>query len=134
MWRTWTHSIFTRRGLPVSRVWNTIIGIDQTANGATGGNPDTTISGRIFYNRSEGNGKYWVAIEKFVNFIFYLLDGPGHCLQAYSNDTGETYHDANWLDKLFIAIFCVLGSAVVIVIAWPVCILIKIYKSVMKRF
>lgn len=96
-----------------ARLGNIIASVDQLGNSIGGGNRDTTISGRAYYNYAKKNGWFWVIFMKCIDFSFYGLDGEDHCMQAYDNDRGEVYHDASLLDKLILLLFSI-----------PVCIIV----------
>ena len=77
--------------------YDLLVAFDQLGNALAGGNPDVTISARIGYNANIGNTNLWLwkVLEAIVNFTFYLVDGKGHCLQAYNFDTVEDYASYN---------------------------------------
>lgn len=104
-----------RTGVPSlsSRLYNIVVALDQTGNACGGGNADTTISGRCYYNAWAHGGLFWKGFQAFVNFCFWGLDGPHHCEQAYFNDSGEEYHDANYFDRVILLILSI-----------PVCVVV----------
>lgn len=89
-----------------------LISIDQLGNAIAGGNPDSTISARVGYfaNKDTCSIKdrcykfYWKYLERVINFTFYLVDGPEHCLQAYQNDNDEKFKKGNDLMRFLLSI------------------------------
>ena len=67
---------------------NILIGIDQLANAALGGDPDETISSRAAKEVSRGKGGGW----KLLCRALHLLD-KDHCREAIEEDEGK---DAVW--------------------------------------
>lgn len=93
-----------------------LIAVDQLGNAVAGGNPDLTISARVGYqSRLKGHWhhKYWVALEKLINFTFYPIDGPNHCKQAYESE--EDYSRERGSD---------VTRAILSLIVIPACIII----------
>lgn len=72
---------------------NVLVAIDQLGNALTGGSPDNTISAKVGYlaaNEPESQRKgYWKMLEKFIDFAFAPIQGPGHCLQASMVETDK---------------------------------------------
>lgn len=68
-----------------------LIALDQLGNTLAQGNEDCTISARLGYlylNRPQG----WTTwLMRFVDFIFYPLDGSYHCVQSYYFDQDEEF-------------------------------------------
>ena len=83
----------------MSYLRNFFIGIDQLGNTLAGGDPDNTISSRIGYNVHHSKGlispRFWIEMEKLVDFTFWPIDGEGHCHQAFHSDAGESFDKAN---------------------------------------
>lgn len=89
-----------------------LISVDQLGNAIAGGNPDSTISARVGYfaNKDTCSIKgrcykfYWKYLERVINFTFYLVDGPEHCLQAYQNDNDEKFKKGNDFMRFLLSI------------------------------
>ena len=101
---------------------NIIASLDQTMNAVGGGNRDTTISGRIYYNCNKSKDKYWEIMKVMVNFCFFGIDGKGHCRQAWENDMGEDYTDATFLDRIILFIPSFIICLIVLIITSPIAI------------
>jgi hypothetical protein len=99
---------------------NVLVAIDQLGNAIAGGNPDLTISARVGYHISTDKGAYWISLQKVIDFTFYPLDGPGHCLQSYRADI-EDYKDESGSDVAR----AMLGGIIVIACA-GLCVLTRI--------
>ena len=99
----------------MSYLKNVLVSIDQLGNTICGGNPDNTISARVGYfaTVSQSATKYfWKGLEKIINFTFWPVDGPNHCLQAFEEDPEEVFYDDNGdvfraLISAFIVVFCI---------------------------
>ncbi len=110
---------------------NLLVGIDQFGNAICGGNPDNTISARIGYfalPTSKTSGYYWQGVEAIVNFTFWPVDGPGHCLQAFEADPEEIFYDNNG------DVFKGLLSVVIVIACVPISTLLYLYWLVKKIF
>jgi hypothetical protein len=85
--------------------------LDQFGNVLAGGNSDITISGRAGYHvhvpEGEG-GAFWKKMEGIINYTFYPLDGPHHCLMAYCSDKDEHYRGSKLIFKIILVILIVL--------------------------
>lgn len=87
-----------------------LIALDQLGNVLGGGIADGTISARIGFNLHGKDGErdlYWKRLENIVDFTFYPLDGPKHCLLAYCSDKEEEYRGAKLFFRIVIAIIVV---------------------------
>lgn len=62
-------------------LWNVLIGVDQTANAAIGGNPDETISSRVAKAARSGR-RGAIVVEAVINLLFALLSGERHHCEA----------------------------------------------------
>jgi len=78
-----------------SYILRVLVSIDQLGNTIAGGNPDVTISARTgYFANVEKTGLriWWRCMEAIIDFAFYPIDGPGHCLKAYRSDEEEGKH------------------------------------------
>lgn len=76
---------------------NLMVAIDQLGNAIAGGDPDSTVSGRVGYysykkyvNRKWRNG-YWKTLRTVIDWAFKPLHGPEHCRQAYQFELDEKH-------------------------------------------
>jgi len=110
---------------------NLLVSVDQMGNTIAGGDPDNTISARVGYfsqvpgSRARG---YWKLMEKIINFTFWPVDGPDHCLLAFEDDPEETFYDGGsdfvrFLLSLIIIAFCI-----------PIAILLYFFWLIVKIF
>ena len=62
------------------------VAVDQLLNVICDGDPDTTISARLYYlsrmARFSGQRTYFKVLMGLVDFTFYALEGKGHCKRA----------------------------------------------------
>ena len=65
-------------------LYQTTVGIDQFFNALTGGSADETLSSRCY--RMGAYRKSYRAAELFINGLFYLIEGWGHCKTSYIKD------------------------------------------------
>jgi len=72
---------------------NLLIALDQFGNALLGGNPDASISGRVGFHAVHHTSRYWLRLERLINWTFHPLDGPSHCYDAMLRDD-EDYHPA----------------------------------------
>lgn len=100
---------------------NVLVSIDQLGNALCGGNPDNTISARVGYfsavNRN-ATKYFWKTLERVIDFTFWPVDGPHHCLQAFEADPQETFNDNNG------DFFRVIISLVIVATCVPISILL----------
>lgn len=85
--------------------------LDQLGNVLAGGNSDVTISGRVGYNVHVADGEggvFWKRMERVIDYSFYPLDGPHHCLLAYCSDKDEHYRGAKFFFRIILVILVVL--------------------------
>lgn len=84
---------------------NLMVALDQLGNALAGGNPDSTISARIGYFSEIAESvdpilaPFWKLLRAAVDFTFYPIDGPGHCVKAYHNDSGERFRQGSDLAR-----------------------------------
>ncbi|TVZ16096.1 hypothetical protein [Maribacter sp. MAR_2009_72] len=100
-----------------SWVMQFLLVLDQFGNVLAGGNSDVTISGRVGYNVhiEKTRGLFWKKMESVINFTFYPLDGPNHCLLAYCSDRHEEYRGAKMFFKIILAVLIVLFCILLII-------------------
>lgn len=103
-------------------LYNLLVALDQLANTIAGGNPDSTISGRVGYHvHTPPASRYWQVLRAVIDWIFFPIDGPGHCYQARLNDD-EVYVQGSWLHKIILAagvgVACLPLAVLVRLIAW----------------
>ena len=102
--------------------WSFLVSLDQLGNTITGGNPDTTISGRVGYqansNFSTQSHYFWWLLEGLIDFTFYPIDGNSHCLRQYQKEKadGERHQSGSNLAKFVLALLVVL-------VCLPLCLL-----------
>lgn len=66
---------------PVQKyIYQVFIAIDQLGNAFLGGMADETISARCY---RQNHRAFYALAEKIINAIFYPVQGPDHCYQAY---------------------------------------------------
>lgn len=71
-----------------------LIAIDQLGNAIAGGYPDAVISARVGYFANKEKSpiqRYWIALEWVIDFAFYPIDGPNHCLCSLNDDKDEKF-------------------------------------------
>lgn len=70
----------------MSRWWNVLVGLDQTANAAAGGNPDETISSRAAKQAIAGQ-RWGIVKEAAIDLVFAVLTGERrHCAASIEWD------------------------------------------------
>lgn len=115
--------------------FNILVAIDQLGNAICGGNPDNTISARVgYFSQVTTNWTkwYWKTFEKVINFTFWPVDGPDHCLQAFEADAKETFYDNNGdffrvLLSIIIVVFCI-PISIILYTFWVIKETIEILK------
>lgn len=66
-----------------------LISFDQLGNAIAGGNPDVTISARLYYLSEVRETLIAKWLMWLVDFVFYPVDGVAHCEKAYVNHEDE---------------------------------------------
>lgn len=66
-----------------------LISFDQLGNAIAGGNPDVTISARLYYLSEVREVLIARWLMLLVDFVFYPVDGVAHCEKAYINHEDE---------------------------------------------
>lgn len=92
----------------IDRAQNVAVAIDCLGNAIAGGNRQSTISGRIWYNYSNPNPDtihFWLGMKKVVDSAFLLVDGPDHCMRAYAWEADEFHYDAKPMDQFLLKLF-----------------------------
>ncbi len=107
----------------MSRLRNVLVSLDQLGNAIAGGNPDSTISARTGYNARHRETFFWRRLQSIVDWAFFVLDGKGHCWQAFQGDPQEMFFEAKWYDKVLIA-----------VMSLPACLIVGIVTRVWRLF
>lgn len=70
------------------RLWNVLIGLDQTVNAAGGGDPDETISSRTAKEAMAGS-RWGMVKEAIIDLVFALVAGERHhCAASIEHDEG----------------------------------------------
>lgn len=108
---------------------NVLISIDQLGNTLCGGDPDSTISARVGYFAlmSKTPQKYfWLGLQKIINFTFWPIDGPNHCLDAFESDPEEAFYDNNG------DVFRVLLSIIIVASCLLISVLLYIFWCIKK--
>ncbi len=102
-------------------IYNLLIAIDQLGNVIAGGFHDTTISARVGFFAQDSNSKglaFWKLLERIINFTFFPLDGPGHCLQSYLEDKDECFHAGSTVAYVFLSLFIVIFTPIIALILY----------------
>ena len=106
-------------------ILNVLVSIDQLGNAIAGGNPDATISARVGYFSETGDcsfRQYWELLRRIIDFTFYPIDGPNHCVNAYLADP-ESVKPGNDLARAFLGII-VIVSCIFLALAIRLAVLI----------
>ncbi|WP_350284245.1 hypothetical protein [uncultured Croceitalea sp.] len=102
-----------------SWIMQVLLAFDQLGNALAGGHHDSTISARIgfhLYDKDGDRGMFWSFLEFVVNLVFSPVDGPHHCRMAYCSDRDEEFRSAGFLAKIFLLIFVLPLSPVILLI------------------
>lgn len=68
----------------MSYIKRVLISVDQLANTIIGGQPDETISAKIYRMKIETNKTHWKIMEKIVNVMFF---DPKHCEDSFNSES-----------------------------------------------
>jgi len=110
----------------MDRILQFLIIIDQFGNALTGGNPNAVISARVAYFANiekTAFQAYWKLLEWIINFAFFPIDGPNHCLRALENDTENKFKHGSDLAKALLGLIIIITS-IFIAISLRIAILI----------
>lgn len=103
-------------------LWNVLVAIDQLGNTIAGGNPDITISARVgfFANKSDDRRfyYYWKFLELVIDFTFYPLDGPRHCLQALEGDNEQGHIHGSDLMRSLLGLIALTACIFIALVTW----------------
>lgn len=85
---------------PAVREWiyQVTIALDQLVNTFVNGAADETMSSRIYRLNTKQPYK---SLEKIVNAIFYLFQGPEHCRNAYYKELRGRHLSADFYDRAY---------------------------------
>ncbi|MFC3151319.1 hypothetical protein ACFOEK_09805 [Litoribrevibacter euphylliae] len=96
-----------------------LVAIDQLGNAIAGGNPDATVSARVGFFSIHAKKPYiwyWKALAEIIDFAFYPVDGPNHCVDSYRADKDELYQQGSDFFRamlgLIVIVFCLPTSLV----------------------
>lgn len=113
-------------------IYGVLIAIDQLGNAAAGGNPDATISARTGYFANISSKRtfvyYWRLMEVIINFAFYPLDGPGHCLQAYENERELEHKQGSDIARALLGVIIIFACIFISIVTWSY----KLISSLLK--
>ena len=95
-----------------------LVAIDQLGNAIAGGNPDSTISARVGYFSARANlGKgYWKSLEAIINFMFFPIDGPKHCYQAWQADIDELFKRGSDFARVILSVIIVVACLIIAIV------------------
>jgi hypothetical protein len=96
----------------MDRILRILIIIDQIGNALTGGNPNAVISSRVAYFaniKKTSFQPYWKILEWIINYAFYPIDGPDHCLRSLNKDTESNYKQGSDLAKALLGIIIIIA-------------------------
>ena len=103
-------------------LWNVLVAIDQLGNTLAAGNPDITISARVGFFANESTDRrfyyYWLCLERIIDFTFYPLDGPNHCLQSLRNDNESGHQQGSDLARGLLGIITIIACLFIAIITW----------------
>lgn len=105
----------------VEWLWNVLIAIDQLGNAIAGGNPDITISARVGYFANKSQQRrfrfYWKFLETIIDFTFYPIDGPNHCLKALEKDEEGHVHGSDFM-RATLGVIAVVSCLFISIATW----------------
>ena len=99
-----------------------LVAIDQLGNALAGGDPDITISARVgfFANHSQNREfhYYWLFLERVIDFTFYPLDGPKHCLQSLCKDNEQGHEHGSDFVRGVLALIAITACIFISLLTW----------------
>ena len=108
------------------------ISLDKLGNSVSAGSNKITISGRTgkYSHTEEPYNPLWKLQEAVINFAFYPVDGPNHCLEAYKKEKHlrEEMREGNKLARLVMFWLIVLEFCVIIGVV------LRIVKPIFRLF
>ncbi|PPD36750.1 MAG: hypothetical protein CTY18_02910 [Methylomonas sp.] len=107
-------------------VFQMLIALDRLSNAFAFGNSKSTVSARVGYNALKVRvhkhrhywARYWLAMETLIDFTFYPLDGPGHCLNALEDDCEHKHELGFDFVRILLTLVIVPACVVLIPINW----------------
>ncbi|KZN13614.1 hypothetical protein [Marinomonas sp. TW1] len=103
-------------------LWNVLVAIDQLGNAIAGGDPDITISARVGYFANRSPNKrfhyYWKFLERVIDFTFYPLDGPKHCLSSLAKDNEQGHVHGSDFVRAILALIAITACVFISLLTW----------------
>lgn len=102
----------TTDALNNSYIRNLLVALDQFGNAIAAGNPDSTISARVGYfahlhsqptEFKRWTRFYWFFMEKLINIMFWPVDGPNHCRDAWQSDNEELFREGSDVARVILS-------------------------------
>ncbi|MFV2059863.1 MAG: hypothetical protein ACC653_04210 [Gammaproteobacteria bacterium] len=113
-----------------------LIIIDQFGNALTGGNPKAVISARVAYFaniKKTAFRPYWKILEQVINFAFFPVDGPSHCLSALEKDTELNYKHGSDIAKALLGLIIIVACIFIAIFLRIVILIIPSWHYKYKR-
>jgi len=100
-----------------------LIGVDKFFNWLSGGNIDNTISARVgYFAATTYPNPFWQLMESVINFAFWPIDGPDHCLQAMKKekeqDDTNDFKQGPKFTMAVLAWFTIIGCSIIAPVIW----------------
>lgn len=94
--------------------------LDRLGNTLCGGDDEATISQRLGYLHVNRPMKWTTFLMRVVDWIFYPIDGPEHCLQSYRSEGGEDdkYRRGNDIALAFLGLFVLASTIPLRLMVW----------------
>jgi len=114
-----------------SYAYKLVVSFDQLLNTICGGDPDTTLSGRVGYFSKDLKWEprsvktiYWKTIEGIIDWTYDPVQDVPHCLTAYEADRLERYDESKNIWPFLIIITLILI---------PVCFAVGVILHLLKK-
>ncbi|GLS25651.1 hypothetical protein GCM10007877_13650 [Marinibactrum halimedae] len=102
-------------------IFNILVAIDKLCNTLCRGSHEVTVSARIGHFANLDGFRYrayWKLLEWIIDFSFYPVEGPGHCIQARDTNTHKKYELGNDIMRGVFAIAVIIVCTLISIVTW----------------
>lgn len=108
-----------------SSIISFLINLDRLGNAIAAGDYRTTVSGRVGYFALTKQNKYWLLLERIIDFTFKPIDNKQHCFKAFviESKQGLSHRRGNDIALALLSAFTILGCLILAPIIWLLAVL-----------
>jgi hypothetical protein len=95
-----------------------LVQLDRLGNALSGGNPETTISGRTGFYAIARKNPYWRITASIIDFTFKPIDGPEHCYFAWKMEKSFSHRRGNDVGLILLSLFVLATCPIICVFTY----------------